>query len=220
MGRLCVCRYWLVCSPRAVKRPPAIVRRLASAQVRQRQVRQRQVPDCSHPEGDHARVLEVGPRRRRARRPRGRQRRGDLERPRPRKRPRRSGQRRAGLHHASSVQRVGARQAARFADARSTRLKRPKAAGIPTVIFDSGLDDHTGLRPATWRRITTSRRGALAARQLGKVLGGKGNVAVLRYNPGSESTEQRERGYLETLAKEFSQHQSHQPPIRFSGNDA
>jgi ABC-type sugar transport system substrate-binding protein len=29
------------------------------------------------------------------------------------------------------------------------------------------------------------------------------NVILLRYNPGSESTEQRERGFLETLAKEF-----------------
>ncbi len=30
-------------------------------------------------------------------------------------------------------------------------------------------------------------------------------VVLLRYNPGSESTEQRERGFLETLAKEFPQ---------------
>src|SRR5262245_31408077 len=28
-------------------------------------------------------------------------------------------------------------------------------------------------------------------------------VILLRYNPGSESTEQREKGFLETLAKEF-----------------
>ncbi len=33
--------------------------------------------------------------------------------------------------------------------------------------------------------------------------GGKGGVILLRYNPGSESTEQREQGFLETLAKEF-----------------
>jgi ABC-type sugar transport system substrate-binding protein len=30
-------------------------------------------------------------------------------------------------------------------------------------------------------------------------------VVLLRYNPGSESTEQREKGFLETLAKEFPQ---------------
>jgi ABC-type sugar transport system substrate-binding protein len=28
-------------------------------------------------------------------------------------------------------------------------------------------------------------------------------VVLLRYNPGSESTEQREKGFLDTLAKEF-----------------
>src|ERR1700748_2742152 len=28
-------------------------------------------------------------------------------------------------------------------------------------------------------------------------------VVLLRYNPGSESTEQREKGFLETLAKEY-----------------
>jgi len=36
----------------------------------------------------------------------------------------------------------------------------------------------------------------------GSTGGGKG-VILLRYNPGSESTEQRERGFLETLTKEF-----------------
>src|SRR5215216_5847427 len=30
-------------------------------------------------------------------------------------------------------------------------------------------------------------------------------VILMRYNPGSESTEQRETGFLETLAKEFPQ---------------
>jgi ABC-type sugar transport system substrate-binding protein len=33
--------------------------------------------------------------------------------------------------------------------------------------------------------------------------GDASGVVLLRYNPGSESTEQRERGFLETLAKEF-----------------
>jgi ABC-type sugar transport system substrate-binding protein len=35
--------------------------------------------------------------------------------------------------------------------------------------------------------------------------GGERGVILLRYNPGSESTEQRERGFLETLAKESPQ---------------
>jgi ABC-type sugar transport system substrate-binding protein len=35
--------------------------------------------------------------------------------------------------------------------------------------------------------------------------GGEAGVVLLRYNPGSESTEQREKGFLETLEKEFPQ---------------
>src|SRR5690606_29228521 len=31
----------------------------------------------------------------------------------------------------------------------------------------------------------------------------KPGVVLLRYNPGSESTEQREKGFLETLQKEY-----------------
>jgi ABC-type sugar transport system substrate-binding protein len=34
---------------------------------------------------------------------------------------------------------------------------------------------------------------------------GEAGVVLLRYNPGSESTEQREKGFLETLAKEYPQ---------------
>lgn len=35
--------------------------------------------------------------------------------------------------------------------------------------------------------------------------GSSTGVVLLRYNPGSESTEQREKGFLETLSKEFPQ---------------
>jgi ABC-type sugar transport system substrate-binding protein len=42
-----------------------------------------------------------------------------------------------------------------------------------------------------------------AASDSGPVTSGGKNVILLRYNPGSESTEQREQGFLETLSKEF-----------------
>ena len=45
--------------------------------------------------------------------------------------------------------------------------------------------------------------GVLAAQRLGEVLKGHGKVILLRYAVGSESTEQREKGFTETLAKEF-----------------
>ena len=43
----------------------------------------------------------------------------------------------------------------------------------------------------------------LAAQRLGKLLEGEGKVILLRYAVGSESTEQREKGFTDTLAKEF-----------------
>ena len=74
-------------------------------------------------------------------------------------------------------------------------------AGIPTVIFDSALADES----VTVSYVATDNYngGALAAREISNRLRGKGNVILLRYNVGSESTEQRERGFLETMRKEF-----------------
>jgi ribose transport system substrate-binding protein len=43
----------------------------------------------------------------------------------------------------------------------------------------------------------------LAAEHLGKLLGGKGNVILLRYAVGSASTEEREAGFLEVLKTKF-----------------
>jgi ribose transport system substrate-binding protein len=76
-----------------------------------------------------------------------------------------------------------------------------RQAGIPTVIFDSGLADES----ITVSYVATDnyRGGALAAREIGKRLSGKGNAILLRYNTGSESTEQREKGFLDTIHKEF-----------------
>lgn len=72
---------------------------------------------------------------------------------------------------------------------------------VPVVIFDSGLDDesHIVSYVATDNRVG----GNLAGKRMGEVLGGKGNVVLLRYNQGSESTHQREEGFLETLKNEF-----------------
>ncbi len=73
--------------------------------------------------------------------------------------------------------------------------------GIPTVIFDSALADESVV--VSYVATDNYLGGVLAAREIGKRLGGKGNAILLRYNVGSESTEQRERGFLETLKKEF-----------------
>src|SRR4030095_7460153 len=45
--------------------------------------------------------------------------------------------------------------------------------------------------------------GVLAGEHMGKLLGGKGNVILLRYAVGSASTEEREAGFLDTLKTKY-----------------
>ncbi len=83
-------------------------------------------------------------------------------------------------------------------------------AKIPVVIFDSGLDDQSKI--VSYVATDNYQGGALAARRMAEVLHGKGNVILLRYYQGSESTEKREAGFLDTLKKEF-------PTIRILSSD-
>ena len=71
---------------------------------------------------------------------------------------------------------------------------------IPVVIFDSGL----GKGPKIVSYVATDNRrgGVLAGKCLADAIGNKGKVIMLRYNPGSESTEQREIGFLEAMSEE------------------
>jgi ribose transport system substrate-binding protein len=76
-----------------------------------------------------------------------------------------------------------------------------RKAGIPTVIFDSALADEAAI--VSYVATDNYHGGSLAAREIGTRLAGQGNVILLRYYVGSESTEQREQGFLETMHKEF-----------------
>jgi len=78
-------------------------------------------------------------------------------------------------------------------------VKRAKDAGIPTLIFDSGLADPS--LSISYVATDNHHGGVVAAEHLAQALGEKGNVILLRYQEGSESTEQRENGFLETLKK-------------------
>ena len=73
-------------------------------------------------------------------------------------------------------------------------------AKIPVVIFDSGLKSENYISFVATDNV---KGGVLAAEHLGKLLGGKGNVILLRYAVGSASTEEREAGFLDTLKKKF-----------------
>jgi len=80
-------------------------------------------------------------------------------------------------------------------------ITRAKSRKIPTVVFDSGLADENAY--VSYVATDNFKGGVMAARRMGQLLDAKGEVIMLRYQVGSQSTENRERGFLETLNKEF-----------------
>src|SRR5713226_6912134 len=79
-------------------------------------------------------------------------------------------------------------------------VQRAMKAGIPVTVFDSGLDvtDYV-----TFVATDNYGAGVTAARKLAELVNGKGNVAELMHKPGGMSTGDRERGFEDTMAKEF-----------------
>lgn len=71
-------------------------------------------------------------------------------------------------------------------------------AGIPVVIFDSALDK--GPPIVSYVATNNYHGGELAADRMAEVLDGTGEVILLRYKVGSQSTARREAGFLERLA--------------------
>ncbi|MFO1095219.1 MAG: substrate-binding domain-containing protein [Planctomycetaceae bacterium] len=78
-------------------------------------------------------------------------------------------------------------------------VRRAKDAGIPTLIFDSALADPS--LSISYVATDNYHGGVLAGEHMVKLLNGKGNVILLRYQEGSESTEQREQAFLDTIKK-------------------
>jgi ribose transport system substrate-binding protein len=74
------------------------------------------------------------------------------------------------------------------------------AAKVPVVIMDSDLKSD---RYVSFVATDNYKGGQLAGDQMGKLLGGKGNVILLRYAVGSASTEARESGFLDALKKNY-----------------
>lgn len=79
-------------------------------------------------------------------------------------------------------------------------VERASAAGIPVVVFDSGLDSQSYL---SFVSTDNYEGGKLAARHLARIMGGKGDAAIIMHAPGSFSTMDRERGFREAIREEF-----------------
>jgi ribose transport system substrate-binding protein len=83
-------------------------------------------------------------------------------------------------------------------------VKRADEAGVPVVVIDSGLVDMTH----TVKYVATDNYngGCLAARHLLKVLREQGKtkprLVLFRYAVGSQATEEREKGFEDTVNKE------------------
>ena len=79
-------------------------------------------------------------------------------------------------------------------------LARASELGIPVTIFDSGVDSTNYL---TFLATNNYQAGQMAARELARLVGGQGTVAVVMNAPGSASTVDRERGFDDVLRAEF-----------------
>jgi ribose transport system substrate-binding protein len=75
-------------------------------------------------------------------------------------------------------------------------VEEAKRLGVPTVIVDSGLASD---QIVSFVATDNSKGGELGADELGRLLGGRGKVLLLRYQEGSASTTAREEGFLSRL---------------------
>lgn len=76
-----------------------------------------------------------------------------------------------------------------------------KDAGVPVVVIDSGLAGEPGRDFASFIATDNRAAGRLAGEQIARTLDNVGRVLLLRYLEGSESTTQREEGFVEAIAE-------------------
>jgi ribose transport system substrate-binding protein len=79
-------------------------------------------------------------------------------------------------------------------------VDRAAKQGIPVVIFDSPVDTDNFVSQVATDNYAA---GAMAAKRMGEILGGKGDVVIVAVQPGAAYTMARESGFEETIAKEF-----------------
>ncbi len=79
-------------------------------------------------------------------------------------------------------------------------LRRAKEAGIPIAVIDSGINDET--IPVTYAATDNVLGGRKAAEALIRLVGPEGGkVAVIPFIQGAQSSDERERGFVEEIQK-------------------
>ena len=79
-------------------------------------------------------------------------------------------------------------------------IKKAQTANVPLTIFDSAADTEDYL---SFVATDNKKGGQMAAERMGKLLGGKGKVAMILVQPNSASTGDREDGFEETIKSKF-----------------
>jgi ribose transport system substrate-binding protein len=79
-------------------------------------------------------------------------------------------------------------------------LDRAAQLGIPVTVFDSGVDSTNYM---TFLATDNYEAGKMGARELARLVGAKGTVAMVMHAPGSASTMDRERGFDDVMKAEF-----------------
>jgi ribose transport system substrate-binding protein len=79
-------------------------------------------------------------------------------------------------------------------------VERAARAGIPVPIFDSAIETD---RVISFVATDNREGGRMAGRRLGEILGGKGNLAIIGFMPGSASTMEREEGFQDEVQRRF-----------------
>jgi ribose transport system substrate-binding protein len=81
-------------------------------------------------------------------------------------------------------------------------LDRAAQLGIPVTVFDSGVDSTNYM---TFIATDNYEAGRMGARELARLVDGKGTVAMVMHAPGSASTMDRERGFDDVMKADFPQ---------------
>ncbi len=85
-------------------------------------------------------------------------------------------------------------------DGLATPIDEATAKGIPVVVIDSAVKGTAGKDFVSFIATDNHAAGYAGGEQLAKLLDDKGKVVLLRYSPGSASTDQREQGFLDAIA--------------------
>ena len=78
-------------------------------------------------------------------------------------------------------------------------VKKATEAGIPVVTIDSGIDDDK--LPVSFVATDNVEGARKAARELARLVGGKGKVGLIPFVPGAATSIMREQGFREEIKK-------------------